>query len=113
MRLGRVADRSTAAPMDEIDMAGYDVTDEYFLKPHVLEATRREREQLLQDLRRTAADADEAQLDLFRRTITALEICELQLSLALPPAPIPKDPAMDRRVTDLKRQIKQLVQQDN
>lgn len=79
--------------------------DDYFLKPHVLEHTRRERARLLDELRRAAAEADERQFPLLKNTIDALEICEHQLAQVLPPAPLPADPDMDRRVADVRAQI--------
>jgi len=75
-----------------------------WLEPRTLARTRRERAELVDELRRVAADADAALFDLLKRTVDALEICEHQLSCVLPPDPSQKTL---RRIADVRQQIRQ------
>jgi hypothetical protein len=74
-----------------------------WLWPRVLARTRRERAELVDELRRAAVDADDVLFDLLKRTIDALEICEHQLSQVLPPGPGP----VNRRIADTRREMQQ------
>lgn len=88
---------------------------DYWLKPHVLARTRREREELVDELRgvMAAAGADTPLFDLLKRTADALEICEHQLSCVLPPVPIPEDPEIDKLVDDVQRQLEERMRRED